>query len=78
MTDISIRISAVNTKCHCHIVIKMEDFFFYIILGQCTETMFCSAYRCCAIEPAMYVTDNAIASQFVCTKQRSSYILKER
>lgn len=36
--------------------------------------MFCSAYQSCAIEQAMYVTDNAGASQFV-TKQRISYEL---
>lgn len=52
--------------------------FFYIILGQCTETMFCLVYRNSAIERAMYVTDNALASPLVVTKQRISYSFEER
>lgn len=43
---------------------------FYIILGHCTEAMFCSAYRSYAIELAMYVTDNTVklVPLFVSTK----------
>lgn len=43
---------------------------FYIILGHCTEAMFCSAYRSYAIELAMYVTDNTLllVPLFVWTK----------